>query len=379
MRTIELQRHLHRRFHSFFDPASPLVARALPTNFAQGADGARYQVSFDPALATIDLSFFFQKISEGATYKDTSLDVLWQGVQKLDLRGGYHYQRSGVSWQAQVDNYLSGLKTHNIHALDMEGYGNTYSDTFFADGWRWINTVREQTRQKTLLYTNGSTYTLFAAAILRLLGTGAGQKWLDELDLWLAWPSTTASEPPLQYKRENAIRPWTIWQDNWNCTQCGCKVASDHNFFNGTEAELFEWAGVTSTPTPPPPGGTMQANILKFINIRPQPGNTTIDLGDLLAGDVIEYDRTQYVTTGQFTGDWYHITKLTRGTNVTMPNTGEDWWCWGFNVEPIASPPPSNTDITDVRFSGEVIFDLADGTQDVWHVTDMPFIKGPSI
>lgn len=214
-------------------------------------DGARYQVSFDPDKATFPISFAIQKISEGTTYKDTALDELWEGVKKLDIRGGYHYLRSGMSWGAQVNNYLTGIKSHNIHSLDLEGYGNTYSNTFFADAYRWINQVRQDTGQPVALYTNGSTYTLFVMALEYLLGKTISQNWLDNLDLWIAYPSTTASAPPLQYKRENARKQWTFWQDNWNCTGCGCAVASDHDFFNGTLQELYEWAGVVPPPTDP--------------------------------------------------------------------------------------------------------------------------------
>lgn len=80
----------------------------------------------------------------------------------------------------------------------------------------------------------------------------------------------------------------------------------------------------------------MKANILAFINIRPAAGDLSQDLGDLNQGDVILYDKTQNVTAGNFTGDWYHITGITRtdGTSIVAP---ANWWCWGKNVQPIAA------------------------------------------
>jgi len=327
MLPVELQKHICKRVYSLIHPRRN-INTALPTTLAQGMDGARYQVTFDPDKATIPLSFAFQKISEGATYKDTSLDILWQGVSKLDVRGGYHYLRSGVSWSAQVDNYLSGIKTHNVHALDLEGYGNTYSNTFFSDAYRWINQVHLNTDQPVVLYTNGSTYTQFVVALQNILGLATSKEWLDNLDLWIAYPSTTASAPPLQYKRDTAVRAWTFWQDNWNCTGCGCQVASDHDFFNGTISQLYDWAGVTGgIPNPPPTGGTMyegttnqQAKVWDYIggtNIANIPSGTRVQ-GNAPAGGYA------YITSpSQYKG----FTKT----------------IWLSNYKEVVTPPPPDT------------------------------------
>jgi len=290
--SIELLRHTYRRAYSTFKQ-KPGTSYALPLHFAQGMDGARYQVNFDPSIATLPMSFAFQKLTEGTSYRDTSIDALWEGVKQLQVRGGYHYQRSGMSWTAQANNYLGAVALHdyNIHAIDLEGYGNTYSDTMFADTMRIMDTVERETKQRTVLYTNISTYTLFAAAIKRQFPTDY-QDRLNNLLLWIAYPSTTLSAPPLPTGRSTALYPWSFWQDNWNCTGCGCQVASDHNFFNGSIDELYKFVGASTTP--PPTGDPMlfEATLKdgQALNVRNGVGQTgtqviyTLNGGDKVIG-----------------------------------------------------------------------------------------------
>ena len=236
---------------------SNLLPSALPTGLSEGADGARYQIGFNPDGT--GLSFAFQKLTEGSTYQDTSIEELWLGVQKLQVRGGYHYQRSGVSWSAQLSNYLNTASRHdyNIHAVDMEGYGNTYSSSFFADARRIIDGIRDARNQKVLLYTNIYTYNSFEASIKAQYSDA--QKWLNELDLWIAYPSLTLAQPPLPAGRSAAVRPWTMWQNDWSCS-CGFTNVGDHDFFNGDVNALLAWAGV-SAPPPPPPSGVDLSNL----------------------------------------------------------------------------------------------------------------------
>lgn len=53
-----------------------------------------------------------------------------------------------------------------------------------------------------------------------------------------------------------------------------------------------------------------------------------------------------------------------------------------LNVKAIGDPPPPAPEpgvtITGVRYSGEVVFDYSDGTQEVWHISDVPLTKGPA-
>lgn len=384
MTSIELIRYLDRRIRSLF-PQKQGAVFALPTHLAQGMDGARYQVTFDPSVASLPLTFAFQKLTEGTTYRDPSIDELWKGVSQLKVRGGYHYMRSGMSWSAQLENYLGAANLHeyNVHAVDVEGYGNTYSDTFFADARRVIDGIRLARQQKVLLYTNSSTYTLFAAAIRRQYSDA--QMWLDSLDLWVAYPSTTLSEPPLPTGRETAIRPWTFWQDNWNCTGCGCTVASDHNFFNGVVSDLYAWAGVDdATPPPPDSGGTMRYEATAKGNgtrLRPDHNvNSTYisswNEGTVFAGNEL-YEAPDNNTPNQAKGDlWLKVETI----NGQVPAVS-GWVAikhMGIVICNLKDNGAPSETISAVRFTGEVVFDFTDGRQEVWHVTDMPFTKGPA-
>jgi hypothetical protein len=106
------------------------------------------------------------------------------------------------------------------------------------------------------------------------------------------------------------------------------------------------WAKVDGDgPEPPPPdngGDSMKGKVLEFINIRPAAGDLSTDLGDLLKGDVITFNEKKNVVTGNFTGNWYHITTIIRASDGKTIFAPANWWCWGKNIEevPETTPPP---------------------------------------
>ncbi len=97
---------------------------------AHGVDLSRWDVAFDPAKATGQIDFAIMKASEG-TFRDSKFAEIWAGVQKVPIRGAYHYLRSGMDWQAQADFFISVVKGFDFHlyALDYEVTGNTMNAT----------------------------------------------------------------------------------------------------------------------------------------------------------------------------------------------------------------------------------------------------------
>jgi hypothetical protein len=118
-------------------------------------------------------------------------------------------------------------------------------------------------------------------------------------------------------------------------------------------------------------------NKTSLTNIRSGPGAGFTDIGDLFLNDLIEADRKQKDANGV---DWWHMTKIMRANGTVFPLPAVDAWCWGTNIEELLPPPdpePGVT-ITGVRYSGEVVFDYSNGTQEVWHISDAPLTKGPA-
>ena len=221
-------------------PQSSLLNDARP----EGVDVSRWNETFNPDLSQHPIEFAFQKLTEGTTWIDPKIEEIWSGVAKVTVRGGYHYIRSGYSWQTQANHFLSVFFRHDYHIavvdLEVNNSDNVLSDAFYRDTRYWIDEVRRRTGKRVMLYSNGSIWTSFKAAIRRLFQDG--DTWLAGLDFWYAWPSLTVTDP---------LMPCKIWQYRWDGRGYGTgSLNCDVNRFMGTLAELHTWAGVATTPPP---------------------------------------------------------------------------------------------------------------------------------
>ena len=208
---------------------------------AIGCDVSRYQIYFDPAKASGAVDFAIQKITEGL-YIHSGLETMWAGVQKVGIRGAYHYQRSGVNWQAQADLFLNtaAKKSFHIYALDLEGYGNTVNSAMLLDTQRIINYWKTKASQRVILYTNINFYNQLKFVV--------GEVWLNTIPLWIAYPNQTPGKPVLPSGRQT----WSVHQYSWTGipSRWGTGYNTDENVFNGTLAEMQAWAGGTIIPPP---------------------------------------------------------------------------------------------------------------------------------
>lgn len=247
---------------------------------AQGPDLAHWEKWFDPTKASERIDFVIQKITEGTTWVDPLINDIWRGVRQVGVRGAYHYQRSGLSWEAQARHFLfvAGKFDYHFHALDMEEINNTINDAYFSDARRiidhWRNAVPSK---KAILYTNWSLYIKFYAAIVRLYPDG--REWLDGLDFWYAWPSRFLNEPILPSVRKT----WTFWQKSWvgSAAEWGTGSNTDVNYFNGTQADLAKWASVTFEPTPTPEPPPLPPPIIVEPEPLPETWRATVTVNDL--------------------------------------------------------------------------------------------------
>ena len=301
--------------------------------YPEGVDVSRWNVFFDPELSQHQIDFAFQKLTEGTTWIDPKVEEIWTGVAKVPVRGGYHYIRSGQSWTAQVGHFLSVFNRHDYHVaiVDLESNNgdNVLNDTLYSDTRRWIDVVRSQTGKRVILYTNGSIWTLFQSAIKRLYNDGA--EWLAGLDFWYAWPSLTATEPPITC---------TVWQYRWDGKNYGVAANCDVNRFMGTLEQLHAWAGVTP---PPPPGDEMT-----YLEAT---GNAYMKTGDaksypnaqingvnqfVITGDIIETSERS-VANG-----YSKISRIWRGgqqavNEIELPPVA---WFYDFYTKPSDFTPP---------------------------------------
>lgn len=342
---------------------------------AIGCDLSRYDVSFDPQLATGPIDFAFQKATEGMSYVDSKYEEIWQGVKQIPVRGAYHYQLSGLSWIAQADHFLEITAKHDYHiyALDVEEYGNTYTDTYFADCKRVVDYWRKNANKKILIYTNGSTYTQMYLAMARLYGATYTANWMNGVDLWIASP-TTAGAPWLPKGREK----WTFHQYSWGGLPSrwgtgGTRV--DENVFNGDLPALYQWLEMEAPSPIEPPTETeeiiMQGTIKAFTNIRASYNKNSTDLGDLLTGDIVTWSEEWAGTDGL---TWIKLITATRNGAPVLCTDGSSVagkYAWKNNIAEIVTPPA--TDGYSATFDGTFTLTAPDGKKYATHIVwDVP-------
>jgi GH25 family lysozyme M1 (1,4-beta-N-acetylmuramidase) len=221
-------------------------------NRAHGVDLSHWDGSFDPAKASGRIGFAIMKVSEGLV-KDPAFAAIWSGVEKVTVRGAYHYLRSGWDWKLQADTFWNIVQDYpfNLYALDFEGIGNVTSAKFANMAHLWMDYIQEKAAGRpVLLYTNPSHYD----ADLYPYGD-----WMKNYPLWLAqyWsnPEPDLRQPGLPINRKAG--DWKVWQyaseinDNGNGKNMKYGTDSksvDLNVFNGTVADMCTWLAETSPP-----------------------------------------------------------------------------------------------------------------------------------
>ena len=260
-------------------------------NRACGVDLSKYDLRFNPALATEPLDFVIQRISYGMV-RDQAFEIFLPGVLQVPIRGGYHYLSSAVPWFDAARRYLdiAGDRYH-FHNCDFERLYNNVNAAFRDSALKWIYYVAEQTKQRTLLYTNIDLYNIWFAAIAAVA----------KIPLWLSWYGrfwpfimpNPANDPLLPRNRST----WHFWQywDRGPGTKYGAgrPHAIDLDVFNGTPEQLRSWLGQSPTqpiPQPPPEEVAVKTTFVALVNgqnIRSGPATSHPATGQLKAGQVL--------------------------------------------------------------------------------------------
>ena len=213
------------------------------TDRAHGIDVSKYDRTFYPDLATHQLDFVTQRLSYGLK-RDEAYTELWQGVEQVELRGGYHYLSSGVPWRDQMDFFLELAGTDYLWlAVDFEVAYNNVNLWFAEELGQSLAYLDANFAGKVLMYTNRYLYNEWIAS----------RAWAKKFELWLAqyWDIPNPNKnPSLPSKRDK----WTMWQ-YWhraNSLKYGLtrRWAGDVNVFNGTVEQMKEWANVKQAPKP---------------------------------------------------------------------------------------------------------------------------------
>jgi GH25 family lysozyme M1 (1,4-beta-N-acetylmuramidase) len=231
---------------------TPAAPKGAAKNRARGPDwshfdieGADFQrVNRDP-IGYKRGDFGLMKLTEGASGVDATAAEQWALVNQVEVRGAYHYQRSGQPWQAQADHFLNEIKERGfdfeIYALDLEGTGNTFDDTFFNDTRQIVDYLQKKAPGKmVMLYCNASTFEDKLYPAIKRLYPADGVQWLEKVPLWLARYMKDDQAGKGEPKPLKQRITWDIWQHDKNGARDNYG-ARDLNVFNGTKEDLKAW------------------------------------------------------------------------------------------------------------------------------------------
>ena len=358
--------------HRMFSP------QLLATLRAHGIDTSHWSGRVDTANVSPPLDFLITKLTEGMYYRDTGVDQIWDGSTNVPVRGLYHYQRSGQSWQAQADFFLANAQPFldcKIFVLDYEPHGNDVnSSSFKADVKRIIQHWRQERPEvKVLLYTNKD---MLQNYLYPYYIANNDQFFLDQTELFYAqyfYTPDPNANPVLPYQRDQ--NNWTFWQ--YTEMGDGSKYGVDENYvdldvFNGDVTELYNWAELVTIPEPPteppipPIGGIMYKGRIKTgTNIRtsyPAQNGSYIDIGDLALNDIVFAD----VVHDSNGTPWWHLIDATRGGVPILTTSGvavkdrEDTYCYGVNVTDIEEVTDPGTPTDPGKNVSKLSLDLHD-------------------
>jgi len=167
--------------------------------------------------------FIILKVSDGQYSKD--FERLYEQAENVPLKIAYHYLRSGMDAQRQIDTFLNTINGYNFDglAIDFEKIGNSPSMQFGQILHDTLRGVKAATDKRTLMYSSPSI-------IQEWLFQYGHTTWVREWPLWIAqWPyhgwNDVMYNVPLteewQPRLPAGTLNWKIWQYSADGNQKG--------------------------------------------------------------------------------------------------------------------------------------------------------------
>ena len=198
----------------------------------QGVDVSKYQGNYDwAAQKAAGVVFGIARVSDGTNTPDEYFDRNWTQMKTHGFyRGAYQYFRPGQDAVAQANMVVSKvgrLGPGDLPAvIDVESAGGQSPATIRNKIQQWLDIVEAGTGKKPMIYT--------AAYFWR---DNVGEGYFTEYPLWVANYGATCPLTPDGWGK------WTMWQYcDGNPDYCSNGQGFDRNVFNGTMAELEEFA-----------------------------------------------------------------------------------------------------------------------------------------
>ena len=199
---------------------------------AKGIDISHWQGSFH---FNDNIDFIIIKATEGAGWVDPEFENNWPEVEKVPIRGAYHYYRTEYDSIIQAEHFWNTVKDKDLHflAVDYEAKNNTL-DRAGAEGLlEFYDHLYALSYMEPILYTSPYIF----RDNLCIWNTA----WLN-VPLWMA--HYTYEDPENSSPLVFDALGWILWQytSDYNGRLYGVESENvDQNVYNGIVKQMNEW------------------------------------------------------------------------------------------------------------------------------------------
>lgn len=283
-----------------------------------GIDVSKYNLGWSPDKAKKPIGFVIQRASYGIV-KDQNFNAILPEVQKIPIRGAYHYYSSSVNWKLQADLFLSiiGDAKFHFYVLDYEGAYNNLDGRTIAEAAEFVRYVKQKTNKRCMIYFNCDIYKRFVVPY-------GYTNWSNLQDVWIAQYPYSIGQTPLATAPALPVglKKWDIWQYgaadvNFTAGKTagpdygGGLGGMDLNYFNGSIDDMLAWASSDGQVTIPPAIIGKPATVLvDNLNVRSGPSTTYPVVSVLVKYNKINISTESIDTAGNIWGKF-----------------GENKWC----------------------------------------------------
>ena len=174
--------------------------------------------------------FAFARVSDGTKYPDSKFAANWPAMKSVGLvRGSYQFFRPSQDPTAQAKLLLARIGTLGPNDLppviDVESSDGMSASTVISRVKTWLAVVEKGTGRKPIIYTASGFW------------SSLGSPSFAGYPLWVAnWGVSCPNLP-------GGWKDWKFWQYSDSGSVSGISGGVDVNQFNGSLAELKDYAG----------------------------------------------------------------------------------------------------------------------------------------
>lgn len=192
-----------------------------------GIDVSHYQGAVNwGAVKAAGCAFAFAKATEGTGIVDSEFAANWSGMKAAGLaRGAYHFFHASEDAAEQASHFLATVRLQPGDlppVIDVEVSDGVENSVIVSGVQTWLDAVEQSAGVVPIIYTAAAFWNAH-------LDGGFGR-----YPLWIAHYTSASAPNPLP----EGWTQWTFWQYSQSLTISGVSGAADHDYFNGTTADL---------------------------------------------------------------------------------------------------------------------------------------------